>query len=292
MHNNLTSAAMPLRTIHRGLIARRPLATFFALALGLAWSLLIADALGQRGIIPFRLTLSGPGLILALLMSYAPTLAALFVIWRTEGRAGLWALLRAVTRWRVGLRWYALALGGPAVLFYVAARFSELLGGEPRPLPAQGWMVLLAGIVGTLMHGIANGEESGWRGYALPQLLQRQRALSASLILGAIWFLFHIPIMFVPNSIAGDQSFEAALPFLISVLATSTLMTWIYRGTGGSVLLTILLHGAINVWPDLVGGTTSEVTLAWVQAALLVLVASVIVARHGPDLAPRTSNGA
>jgi hypothetical protein len=85
MHNNLTSAAVPLRTTRRGMIARRPLATFFALAFGLAWSLLIADALGQRGLIPFRLTLSGPGLILALLMSYAPTLAALFVIGRTEG---------------------------------------------------------------------------------------------------------------------------------------------------------------------------------------------------------------
>jgi membrane protease YdiL (CAAX protease family) len=198
-------------------------------------------------------------------------------------------LLRAVTRWRVGLRWYILALGGPAVLFYVAARFSELLGGEPRPLPAQGWMVLVAGVVGTLVHGIANGEEAGWRGYALPQLLRRRRALSASLILGAIWFVFHVPIMFVPNSIAGDQSFQTALPFLISVLATSTLMTWVYRGTGGSMLLTILLHGAINVWPSLVGGTASEVTLAWVQAALLVLVASVAVARYGPDLESRTS---
>jgi hypothetical protein len=77
MHKVLTSTAAPLRTTHRGLIAHRPLVAFFALAFGLAWSLLIADALGQRGIIPFRLTLSGPGLILALLMSYAPTLAAL-----------------------------------------------------------------------------------------------------------------------------------------------------------------------------------------------------------------------
>jgi membrane protease YdiL (CAAX protease family) len=292
MHKILTSAAVPHRTAHRGLITRWPLATFFTLAFGLAWSFLIADALGQRGLIPFRLTLSGPGLILALLMSYAPTLAALFVAGRSEGRAGVWSLLRAATRWRVGLRWYVLALGGPAALFYAAARLSELLGGEPRALPAQGWAILLAGIVGSLVHGIANGEEIGWRGYALPQLLRRQRALTASLVLGAIWFVFHVPIMFVPNSIAGGQSFETALPFLVSVLATSTLMTWVYRSTGGSVLLTILLHGAANVWPDLVGGTASEVTLAWVRAVLLVLVASMVVARYGPDLGPPTSDGA
>jgi uncharacterized protein len=61
-------------------------------------------------------------------------------------------------------------------------------------------------------------QEAGWRGYALPQLLRRQRALTASLILGMIWFVFHVPIMFVPNSIAGGQFFETALPFLVSVL--------------------------------------------------------------------------
>jgi uncharacterized protein len=290
LHKTLTSAAVPHRTAHRGLITRWPLATFFALAFGLTWSFLIADALGQRGLIPFRLTLSGPGLILVLLMSYAPTLAALFVAGINEGRAGVWSLLRAAARWRVGLRWYALALGGPAALFYVAARLSELLGGEPRPLPVQGWAVPLAGVVGGFVHGIANGEEIGWRGYALPQLLRRHRALTASLILGAIWFVFHVPIMFVPNSIAGGQSFETALPFLVSVLATSTLMSWVYRSTGGSVLLTILLHGAANVWPGLVGGTASEVTLAWVQAVLLVLVASAVVVRYGPDLGPPTSD--
>jgi membrane protease YdiL (CAAX protease family) len=291
MHKTLASAVVPHRTAHRRLIARWPLAAFFALAFGLTWSFLIADALGQRGLIPFRLTLSGPGLALTLLMSYGPTLAALFVAGVSEGWAGTWSLLRAATRWRVGLRWYILALGGPAALFYVAARLSELLGGEPRPLPAQGWTVLLAGVVGSVVHGVANGEEVGWRGYALPQLLRHQRGLTASLMLGAIWFVFHIPIMFVPNSIAGGQSFETALPFLVSVLATSTLMTWVYRSTGGSVLLTILLHGAANVWPSLVGGTASEVTLAWVQAVLLGLVASAVVVRYGPELGPPTSDG-
>lgn len=289
MNNTLTPAATPRPAARTTVIARRPLASFMVLAFGLTWSFLIADALGARGIIPFRLTLSGPGLALALLMSYGPTIAALVVAGATQGWAGVRGLVGALLRWRVGPRWYAMALGGPAALFYLAARLSEQLGSVPRPLPAQGWAVLAAGLVGSLVHGVANGEELGWRGYMLPQLLRRQRALSASLVLGAIWFAFHVPIMFVPNSIAGGQSFATALPFFVGVLATSVLMTWLYRRTGGSVLLTTLLHGAANVWPGLFGGAGDEVQLAWIQTALLVLTAAVLVTRYGPDLGPPTS---
>jgi membrane protease YdiL (CAAX protease family) len=274
------------------LIARRPLASFFTLAFGMTWLVLLVDFLGARGVIPFRLALSGPGLAIALLMSYAPTIAALVVVGATAGRAGVGALLSAAVRWRVGLHWYALALAGPPALFWVAARLSELQGGEPRPLPAHGWAVLAAGLVGGLVHGVANGEELGWRGYALSQLMRCQGPLAASLTLGAIWFVFHVPIMFVPNSIAGGQSLETALPFLLYVLAASVLMTWLYRSTGGSVLLPWLLHGAVNAWPVLVGGAGSEVRLAWIQAALFVLVAAAVVAGYGPKLGPPASHSA
>lgn len=292
MSNILTSVSTACPGAQPNLFARRPLVTFFVLAFGMSWLLLLLDFLGAQGVITFRLTLSGPGLALTLLMGYAPTLAALVVAGASAGRAGVWSLLRSAARWRVGLRWYAVALAGPPVLFFVAARLSELFGGVPRPLPVQGWAVLLAGLAGTLVHGIANGEELGWRGYALPQLMGRQRALTASLALGLIWFVFHVPIMFVPNSVAGGQSLATALPFLVSVLAASVLMTWMYRGTGGSVLIPWLFHGAVNVWPGLVGGAGSELRLAWIQAALLVLAAAVVAARYGPDLRSPGSNSA
>ena len=69
----------------RGALARHPLFAFFLLAFGLTWPFMIADGLGYYGRMPFRLTLSGAGLILVLLMSYGPTFAALIVTWATEG---------------------------------------------------------------------------------------------------------------------------------------------------------------------------------------------------------------
>ncbi|NTU81142.1 MAG: CPBP family intramembrane metalloprotease [Chloroflexales bacterium] len=109
--------------------------------------------------------------------------------------------------------------------------------------------------------------------------------------IGVIWFVFHVPIMFVPNSIAGGQSLETALPFLVIVLAASVLMTWLYRGTGGSVLLPWLFHGAVNAWPRLVGGAGSEARLIWLAAALLALAAAAVVVRRGPDLSWPIADG-
>ena len=252
--NNLPRSTM--RAHSPGLsawVARHRLSGFFMLAFSISWAFLIADALGARGLIAFRLTLSGPGLALTLFMSYGPTLAALIVAGVTEGKAGIKALLGRVVRWRVGLHWYILGLGGPALLFFIAGRIAELLGGAPQPRAVGGWSVLLMGIAGSLVHGIANGEEIGWRGYALPRLLERHSPLVASLILGIIWAVFHIPIMFVAGGVAGNRSFDSALPFVVGTVALSILITWIYRHTGGSVLIIIILHGALNTWPGLVG---------------------------------------
>ena len=207
-------------------------------------------------------------------MSYGPTIAALLVTWATDGWIGVRRLLGSVVRWRVGLHWYVLALGGPAALFFIAGRLSEALGGMIQPLPEPGLSIVLMGLAGSVVHGIANGEEIGWRGYALPKLLRRRSALTASLILGAIWAVFHAPIMFMTSSVAGGQSFDTALPFFVGTLALSVLITWIYHGTGGSVLIIILLHGAFNTWPGLIGdgGGGSAFALQVIAAILVVMV--------------------
>jgi membrane protease YdiL (CAAX protease family) len=152
---------------------------------------------------------------------------------------------------RTGLHWYALALVWPAAYAFVTGTLQQLLGATLKPLPGPVHLVVLMGLVGSILRGIVNGEELGWRGYALPRLQERYPALRASLILGVIWFAFHVPIMFIPGSIAGSQTFDDALPFLVGVLAMSVIITWIFNATRGSVLPIILLHGAYNSWPDL-----------------------------------------
>jgi membrane protease YdiL (CAAX protease family) len=188
---------------------------------------------------------------------------------------------------RTGLHWYALALVWPAAYAFVTGTLQQLLGATLKPLPGPVHLVVLMGLVGSILRGIVNGEELGWRGYALPRLQERYPALRASLILGVIWFAFHVPIMFIPGSIAGSQTFDDALPFLVGVLAMSVIITWIFNPTRGSVLPVILLHGAYNTWPDLFAMTGGSPALAWVGAAISALLAAIVVLVYGPvRLAP------
>jgi uncharacterized protein len=272
------ASASPLKRF----IIGHPLRIFFGLAFGISWTFLIADALGSQGLIPFRLTLSGSGIILVLLMSYGPTLAALIVSWATEGAAGVRGLLGRLVPWRAGVGWYALALAGPAVYAFVTGSLLGFFGATLKPLPGPVYQVVLLGLVGSIVRGIINGEELGWRGYALPRLQERYTALTASLILGVIWFAFHIPIMFVPGSIGGSQTLDHALPFLVGVLAMSIIITWIFNTTQGSVLPIILLHGAYNTWPDLFMITSGNPALAWLWPAISVLLAAIVVLVFGP----------
>lgn len=277
----LTAQPAPASPLKRFII-RHSLSVFFGLAFGISWLFLIADALGSHGLIPFRLTLSGPGIMLALLMSYGPTLAALIVAWATEGAVGLRTLLGRLVPWRAGVGWYVLALAGPAAFALATGTLQQLLGATLRPLPGPVYQVVLMGLVSSIVHAVANGEELGWRGYALVQLQERHNALTASLILGLIWFVFHIPIMLTVGGVGGSQTLDNALPFLVGVLALSVIITWIFNTTRGSMLPIILLHGAYNTWPDLFTMTSGNPALAWVATAISVLLAVIVVLLFEP----------
>lgn len=86
-------------------------------------------------------------------------------------------------------------------------------------------------------------------GAALPHLQRGWNALTASLLLGGIWALFHLPIFFVQGkSILGSQTAMNPLVFLVEVSAGAILMTWLFNNTQGSLLIAYLYHAAINTW--------------------------------------------
>ena len=268
------------------LIKRAPLTAYFGLTFAFTWAILGLAVLAAQGIITLPLSAA----VFITLATMGPAVAAIIVSQSEGGRSSVRALLAQAGRWRVKPIWYAVALIGPALIMLAAFLLWRVLGGPPLSAPPlNAWFSVPILIVILLIPALF--EEIGWRGLALPRLQGRYGALTASLIIGVAWAAWHLPIWFIPE--AGFSS----LPFPIFVaftMATSVLFTWLYNGSGGSVLLPALAHAAINAmplpWntavyllPEAERGLHLQIPVTVILVALAVLL--VFVTRSKPLIA-------
>ena len=245
-------------------VRRHPLITFFVLAYALSWWpwILYALDLSPQPIAGF-----------------GPFLAAIVVLAITRSKTGVVALLRRMVRWRVAPVWYAVALLLPVAITVIAAMLNVLLGaqgassadlgGWPSLIPTFFILLLVPGLGGAW-------EEPGWRGYALPRLQTGRSALVASLMLGVLWALWHLPLMVV-----GEVNWSD----LVLVIAVSVVFAWVFNNASGSVLIVMLMHAMNNTisgnfFGPMFSGADS-VRQAWLSAALWYAVAIVMVVVAG-----------
>jgi membrane protease YdiL (CAAX protease family) len=203
------------------------IALYFSLAFAITWCLDLPALLAAWGV------LEGPPdrfMNLVGLGAFGPMLAAMIVA-RVE-RSGVKSLVSPLLTWRVDAKWYLAALVLPGGIFVVAAALYNALGHhEPLFYPPNNAAYAAAAIVFPI------GEEIGWRGFALPRLLEKMGALRASVVVGVLWTLWHIPMLTLQG--AGPWLYAIFIPFMVG---GSVLFTWIYRGTRGSLLLAVLTH--------------------------------------------------
>src|SRR5215210_8775298 len=245
------------------LIRRHPLISFFVLAYALSW---------------WPIAFYAAGLSPSSIISFGPFLAALVVLAATQGKTGVVGLLRRIVRWRVGLRWYAVALLLPVVVTAAAAALNVLLLGAK----ASSSVAELGGLTGLfstfalllLIPGIGGAwEEPGWRGYALPRLQVGRSALFASLILWVGLVVWHLPLMIVGEVHWSD---------IVFILGFVIVFNWVFNNANGSVLILMLMHAMNNtisgscISPMFLGA--DSVRQAWLFAALW----GVVVMWAGP----------
>jgi membrane protease YdiL (CAAX protease family) len=243
-----------------------PLTAFFVLAYALSWwvypLIQVSPLLGFVGL-------------------FGPAVAAIIVVAAAEGKAGLKNLLGRILRWRVGVRWYVIALGLPAVLALATAGMHLLLGA---PTPVRlGQLSILEPILFMLVVG----EELGWRGYALARLLATRSMLSASLILGVLWGAWHLPTFVIPGL---PQQGIPISAFMLLTTAYSVLFTWIYLHTAGSVLIATLFHGAINFCQGFFLSGIDPTREYWLLAFVWWVAALVVVVATGATLVRKPQN--
>jgi uncharacterized protein len=265
-------------------LKKNPVPAFFVLTFAIAWSIWLP--LGF--LVPENPYLSLPG-------AWAPTVSALILIGVSEGRDGIRKFLKRLLRWRVGVGWYLVVLFGVAMIAYLAIGVGKALGipapalSLPNGLPREMLPAFLPIIF--LINIFAGGplvEDIGWRGYILPKMREGMTALHASLIIGIVWAIWHLPYFIFP----AWRSAVGNIPFVWFALLTtswSVLFAWVYVNTE-SILMPVLFHAAINTTLGtlgVLGQSNGDLIPLMLNTLFTWIAVGIVVAIYGQDLKRR-----
>lgn len=276
----------PSATVHRpgagaavgrrltGPVRRHPLLAFLVLSCLLSWWPAGLEALGW----------SSGGLA-----GFGPFLAAVVVLGLTQGRAGVRDLLARMVRWRVRPQLFLLALGLPVAVTAAAVLLTVAAGGTPPSADGlAAWTgIPLVLVLLLLVPGLGGAwEEPGFRGYALGRLEKRFGLVTAPLLLGLFWVLWHLPL-FLTGAIRWSDT--------VVIVAVSVVLAAVYHAARESVLVVMLLHATNNA----VGGEFAGqlftgpdaarlgVLVAVIWSVLALVVVTVQLRRAGPGATAR-----
>lgn len=231
----------------KSLINRYPLPIFFILAYALSWW--SVPVLGDP-------------------LAHGPMLAAIIVLAFTTGKAGLKELLSQATRWRVGWIWYLIAPGIVIAFTAGGVVLNLLLGAQisPNYEPFSGVDLVVWALFCFLLLGM--WEEPGWTGFALPRLRAGRSLLLASLILGVLRTLWHLPL-FLDGSIHPSE--------IVFFIVAQIFFSWLYYRTHRSLLIAMLFHFSSNFFGEtslfslFAGG--ADIQYTWLKTGVACLIA-------------------
>ena len=192
----MTTAPAQPASARQSVLARYPLISFFVMAYAFTWIVWSPWVLGQdgAGLLPIKISQAASGYLNATAILAGPTLSAFIMTATTEGRTGVRRLLGRLLLWRVGIRWYLFALLGVPLIMLLG---TVVYSGDLPKLGALGGRSYLLSYLATFALVIVLGgplfEEIGWRGFALPRMERLHWPLLASVILGVLWALWHLP---------------------------------------------------------------------------------------------------
>lgn len=268
------------------LVRQRAILAYYVLAFAISWGAILL-VVGPGGFL--ATTSTGPTFALAGMASLlGPSLAGIAMTRIVDGRAGWRDLLSRLRRWRVGVRWYAVALlTAPVVTILTLLGLSttspaflpDILAAEDKA------SVLLSGFAVGLIVPIF--EELGWTGFATPRWRLRHGVLGTGLIMGLLWGAWHLPLF--AGSAASSGAIPPALFMAVMLFAWlvpyRVLMVFVYDRTQ-SVLLAMLMHlpivvGALVLNSEAVSGEQMFLSLIVNGAGYWPVVGVVALANGG-----------
>ena len=217
--------------------------------------------------------------------AFGPMLSAFIVTGITLGSAGLRQLIHRMFDPSAGWKWIAFALLMTPALFVLGMVILRIINGEWANWAQFGYLSELPEIswVGVWFVQIATfgfGEETGWRGFALPRLQRKHTAGGATIRLAAIWLLWHLPL-FTYNY--PDMDWFNFIGYVIGLFFGAVFLTWMFNASAGSLLAVSLWHGTFDAT---VAG--AEPLVAALVTAAIILTGIIVSRKYGPEnFAPR-----
>lgn len=255
----------------RRCVHHRPIAAFFLLAFLWTW--------GYASLVYLTVGESPGILVRGLVGAWGPLVAAGAVLWVVNGDLREW--VGQVTKWRVAPRWYLFAVAIP--VFWedglAVGVVHVLTGGAVEMFPSPWWHYVANFVV---VFFLAGGlEEFGWRGFAQPRLQERYSALTAAVVIGVAWALWHLPHFFLFEASAYDPS-GFVLSYVPHLVVEAVVLAWLYNSTGGSLLVPMVAHSLGNL-PAIVTPVGNPGVLAqYVPEVITVALLVGLVATYGP----------
>jgi uncharacterized protein len=231
-------------TTIRALIKSHPLLSYVALTFAITWgTILIVVGVGPGGILATKEQYETLMPFLYPAMLAGPSVAGIVLSGILYGRSSFSDLFARMTRWRVGARWYAVALLTAPLVFTAVFVPLSLISPEFLPrifITSDKASVLLMGIAAGLVAGIF--EELGWTGFAIPRMKLRYGVLGTGLFIGVLWAAWHLLQGYWASGVTSGELSQAlwlanaVVGTLVgSLVAYRVLMVWVYERTGGSL---------------------------------------------------------
>ncbi len=210
---------------------------FVLLTYLLTWSVEIPAALAKHGYTAINISKG-----LQTICTLSPGIVAIILTAIFFKRNSLMLLFKAIVKWRVKFKWYfIIIILGIALCWISLLIFNWMVLQNNKPDEAYNFMFYFI----LILPLSALWEEIGWRGFLLPVLQEKHTPLKASIIIGFVWGLWHLPIYLALNPY-GDKTIIYFLFMFIGCFALSIIESWLYNSTKGSLFICILFHNAIN----------------------------------------------
>ena len=273
----------------RGVVARYPVAAFLVMLCTTTWIIFLPVVLQGRGLLVLPIDLSEGfafNAVVAIASILGVALPAFLVTAATGGEAGVRDLLRRCLRWRVGLRWYLIALFGLLVTTLLVG--SVFLGLAPLEALAQKWPLFFTLFLAEVLFPfvfIQIFEESGWTGFMQHTLQERQGPMLASILVPPAFILMHLPPLLMDSDVGLALLIATGALVIVAVFFRIAIM-WLYNSSGRSVLVVALFHSAYNSAMSLgeqkfTGELISGSALLYAVGALVVLAVLLVVFTRG-----------